>query len=285
MRNKNFLRAAMITAVLAMGLGGTAYADEYPSAVFTLPEVKEKEEPTDKPVPTPTPTPKPKDSGKSKVINKKDDTKKTENKTSDSTSDHKEEDKKNDTGEQNKDTAAENSLSEASAAEVSDILQVEEPEIDTYEWKKDENGQLLLDENGDPVPVLKDGQEIPKEYERDEDGELILDENGDPVVVFTVPENSVLIESIEDVLDPNRSIDIYVNWGDQEPALGAVAEFVTVLHGYDRVEYTIQWQHSEDDENWEIIPGAEGTRYRVIATEDNYQDYWRVKVLITKVKS
>ena len=154
----------------------------------------------------------------------------------------------------------------------------------SYDWEKDENGDLVLDEEGNPVPILKEGQEIPKEYERDEEGELVLDEEGNPIVTFTVPETSVLIESITDVLDKDRSIDIYVNWGDQEPALGSVAEFVTVLHGYDRVEYVILWQHSKDDQNWENISGVEGPRYRVKATKDNYQDYWRVKVIITKIK-
>lgn len=294
MRKKVNWKIMAAAALLLMGTAGMVSADEYPSSSFRLPEVKEKpaEEgtevtptPTDKPVPTPTPRPssdesssgnkKNKNNSSSQNSSKKDDEKKNETNT-----DKTEEKTEEKTEDKDKTTTDADSKEETSEGQA--LLQ---ETIDaSYDWEKDENGDLVLDEEGNPVPILKGGQEIPKEYERDEEGELVLDEEGNPIVTFTVPETSVLIESITDALDEDRSIDIYVNWGDQEPALGSVAEFVTVLHGYDRVEYVIHWQHSEDDQNWEMIPGATGTRYRVMATEDNYQDYWRVKVNITGIR-
>lgn len=58
----------------------------------------------------------------------------------------------------------------------------EVPETEeTIEYMVDENGELILDEDGNPIPVIPE-EETP-EYMVDENGELILDENGDPIPV------------------------------------------------------------------------------------------------------
>ena len=88
-------------------------------------------------------------------------------------------------------------------------------------------------------------------------------------------------ESIEEALDPNRNVEIQLNWGDEEAAVGSTAHFTAVLHGYENVEYTLQWQHSTDSENWENVENATDATYSVVATKENCHDTWRVKVVIT----
>ena len=63
-------------------------------------------------------------------------------------------------------------------------------------------------------------------FKRDENGALVLDENGKPIVLATVPAGANKITSIVDELDPNRYIDIYAYWGDQELAFGVEATLV-----------------------------------------------------------
>ena len=87
-------------------------------------------------------------------------------------------------------------------------------------------------------------------------------------------------ESIEEVLNPDRYVEIQLSWGEEEAAFGSTAHFTAVLHGYDNVEYTLQWQHSTDGENWENVENATDTTYSVVATKENCHDTWRVKVVI-----
>ena len=153
-----------------------------------------------------------------------------------------------------------------------------------YAYERDENGALILDANGNPIVTVLRGNEIPVSYLRDENGALVLDENGDPIPTQTVPVDAMKIYTLEDALDPDRKIDIYAFWGDEEPALGGTVYFRAIPYGYDRVVYTIQWQMSSDNSTWNDIAGAYGTDYSTVITEENYKNYWRVKLTITNVK-
>ena len=151
-------------------------------------------------------------------------------------------------------------------------------------FERNEDGTLTLDQNGDPIPVVPEGAEVPVAYQRDENGELVLDKNGDPIVTQTLPAGSSVITSIYDKLDPQRRIDIYVYWGEEEPKLGMDATLTAVAKGYEQVVYTFQWQTSKDDVNWTDIPGATDAQYTVTVTEENYMDYWRVLVIIDETQ-
>ena len=48
-------------------------------------------------------------------------------------------------------------------------------------FQKNADGSLILDANGDPIPVIPEGAEVPVAYQRDENGQLVLDANGDPI--------------------------------------------------------------------------------------------------------
>ena len=119
---------------------------------------------------------------------------------------------------------------------------------------------LKLDEKGNPVAIVPEGMEIPVTYERDAEGNLILDENGNPIPKDTIPADAEYFDTIEDALDPNRTIDLYATWGEGELTDGTEATMIAVLNGYDNVEYALQWQTSEDNVNWTDVPGATESR-------------------------
>ncbi|MEA4896972.1 MAG: SH3 domain-containing protein [Christensenellaceae bacterium] len=58
-----------------------------------------------------------------------------------------------------------------------------EPMEGEVQYKRDEEDNLVLDENGEPVAVVEEDEPAPFEskYQRDGDGNLILDENGNPI--------------------------------------------------------------------------------------------------------
>ena len=159
--------------------------------------------------------------------------------------------------------------------------QPEEPYY--YEYERDEDGNLLFNKYGNPIPIVPEGMDIPVEWLRDEDGNLVLDEKGNPIATQFIPWTAQKIETIEDMLDPNRTIDIYADWGGGELYFGDESTLIAVLHGYDNAVYTVQWQTSRDGAEWQDIEGATETRYTMIVTEENYLDYWRVVVTITDV--
>ena len=151
-----------------------------------------------------------------------------------------------------------------------------------YAFERDANGALVLDGNGNPVVIpASEEDDIPVAFLRDAEGALVLDPDGNPIVTQTIPANAVKISTLEDRLDPNRSIDIYYSWDDGKATLGGTVTFHAVLHGYENAEYTIQWQQSKDNENWSNIQDAEGLLHPETITRDNYQDFWRVQVTIT----
>ena len=155
--------------------------------------------------------------------------------------------------------------------------------VPDYVFVRDEEGNLVLDERGNPVVIVAEGKDIPVNYERDENGALVLDEEGEPTVTQKVPSDAVVSGTLVDSLNPDRSIDIYYSWNDEKPALGGVVTFIAVLYGYDNLDYSIQWQTSANNEEWTDLSEANGTRYYEVITRDNYKDYWRVQVTITDV--
>ena len=150
-----------------------------------------------------------------------------------------------------------------------------------YEYEKDEDGVLVLDENDDPIAILKEGQDIPVSWIRRANGELVLDKNGNPIATQVVPAKAVHIETLQDRLNADRAIDIYVTFEKDGTTVGESATLTAVLNGYDALVYTLQWQQSDDGKEWKDIDAATGNELEIITSEDNRDDYWRVQVTIT----
>ena len=151
-----------------------------------------------------------------------------------------------------------------------------------YEYVVDEHGALVLDEQGNPQPIVPDGAEKPVSYLRDETGALVL-VDGKPVVLATLPAGAGVVTTLQDQLNQNRSIDVYATWEGEELYLDSEATLIAVLHGYDNAVYTLQWQYSPDNATWYDLEGAEEARCTLTVTEENYQYYWRIQATITGV--
>ena len=154
----------------------------------------------------------------------------------------------------------------------------------SFTYERDEAGSLVLDENGNPIAIITEGMtEMPVAFQRDANGALVLDENGNPIPAAMVPVNAQKLQTLADLLDPNRSIDIYIDWGGGQLCFGDTVMLAAVLHGYENAVYTMQWQQSPDDATWTDIPGETQDRMYVTVTQDNYANYWRVMLEITDV--
>ena len=156
------------------------------------------------------------------------------------------------------------------------------PEGPVYEYIVDENGALVLDEQGNPQPIVPEGAETPVSYLRDETGALVL-VDGKPVVLATLPAEAGVVATLQDQLNPERSIDVYAAWEGETLYLGSDATLIAVLHGYDNAVYTLQWQYSPDNVTWYDLEGAEEARCTLTVTEENYQYFWRIQATITGV--
>jgi len=150
-----------------------------------------------------------------------------------------------------------------------------------YDYERDENGELVLDENGNPIAIVPEGEEAPATYLRDEEENLVLDGDGNPVVTQTLPADAVITGTIEDEHDPERSVEIYYSWNNAEPSLDEVVTFIAVLHGYEDVDYTIRWQRSSNNKDWTDVANSDGARHYEVITRENCKDFWRVQVEIT----
>ena len=91
------------------------------------------------------------------------------------------------------------------------------------------------------------------------------------------------ILTLDDLLDPNRIIEVYLAMNHDQLFFGEEATLVAVLHGYDNAVYTLQWQYSPDKATWYDLEGAEEARCTLTVTEENYQYYWRIQATITGV--
>lgn len=85
------------------------------------------------------------------------------------------------------------------------------------------------------------------------------------------------------LLAPTRSLTVTADLGEGELYFGDEVTMTATLNGYDKLVYTIQWQSSTDNENWNNVSGENGETMTVTCTEDNYLLYWRAVVTITGV--
>ena len=166
-----------------------------------------------------------------------------------------------------------NTVSVPENVTAEEITEAEDNQADNTETTEEE-----IEVQNDPADVTIDAEEENTEDNTEEVEETEEETEENEVEEISKEESE---ESIEEALDPDRYVEIQLSWGDEEAAVGSTAHFTAVLHGYDNVEYTLQWQHSSDSENWEDVENATETTYDVVATKENCHDTWRVKVVIT----
>lgn len=104
-----------------------------------------------------------------------------------------------------------------------------------------------------------------------------------PAEATELPANARLMAIIEDELNAARSVSIYAAYDGDTLSFGDAVTLIAVLNGYENTAYTLKWQSSPDNQEWEDIAGETAASYSFIITEANYTNYWRVSVTITGV--
>lgn len=161
---------------------------------------------------------------------------------------------------------------------------VEPTPAPTISYWRDEAGNLILDVNGMPVPIVPEGMQAPSEYLRNEHGAFVLDENGNPIPVNTIPEGAKKLSEIVDEQFPDRSIDIYAMFDGDYLNIGDSVTLIAVLNGYEGLVYHYQWQVASTDD-WSDVSDAQDSAYTFTLTEENASNQWRIVVTITDVLS
>ena len=106
--------------------------------------------------------------------------------------------------------------------------------------------------------------------------EEIIEETAEPEIT----EDDQLIAVIEDTQNVNRSVSIYASFSGNTLTYGDSVTLKAKLTGYDNVSYTLQWQVSKDNSNWQNVSGENGMEYSFTVTEDNASDYYRIAVSV-----
>lgn len=90
-------------------------------------------------------------------------------------------------------------------------------------------------------------------------------------------ENLHLYAQWTDVSEGKLAIVITSDWPDGKPAyVGTKIKLTANLTGFDNKDYTLQWQHSTDQETWIDEPGANDIDFTFEVTETTGQYTWRV---------
>lgn len=95
-----------------------------------------------------------------------------------------------------------------------------------------------------------------------------------------LPENAQIVITIEDALNPDRYIEIYATYDGDFLNIGDDVTLYAVLHGYDGLVYSLQWQVYQGGEWVDILNETDDT-YEFTLTEGNCDDTWRIEVTIT----
>ena len=138
-----------------------------------------------------------------------------------------------------------------------------------------------------------EAEQTEKETEPDEnDGNVVSgEEETEPSIVEDKEseDNSVQITSDEEQPAENeqiaatnlqRSITVEVIADEPEPVVGDTVHFKAILHGYDGLNYTMQWQYSEDKQDWHDISNEVNETMDVLVTPENNTVYWRILVYL-----
>ena len=90
-------------------------------------------------------------------------------------------------------------------------------------------------------------------------------------------------EEAEETEEPEeRKVSFSYFWDDEEPSIGSIVHMKAEVIGYEDIDYTLQWQYSEDPETfgWTDYPGANGETFDLQITEENNNFFWRVSVFL-----
>ncbi len=153
------------------------------------------------------------------------------------------------------------------AAENGEIV-LEYPDADEIVLEYPDESQIVL-EYPDETPAQEEGAAAPAET---------------PAVSLadgsTLPGDAEKVFTLEDALNPDRSIDVYAVYDGDFFRAGMRVTLVAVFNGYDNLTYTFCWQRS-DGGDWYSVGGQNDPYYSFTMDESAYNADWRVLVEIT----
>ena len=152
-----------------------------------------------------------------------------------------------------------------------------------YEFTADEENTAYIYRIVVNDVVISEEYTLPEVTARPEESEA-PEETVEPEEAEETPEPEAET-SLADALNPERGIDIYLNWGGGELNFGDEVQLIAVPRGYDNAVYTLQWQTSADGAEWADVPGATEQIYTNVVTQENYQNQWRVVLTVTEAET
>ena len=109
----------------------------------------------------------------------------------------------------------------------------------------------------------------------------ITDANGNILLTEEdLPEEAEKLFTIEDEEQPEKTIDIFYSFEGNFLNVGDKVTLYAILYGFEDDIFTLQWQQSEDGENWTDIEGETFNTYEFTLTEENLDLSWRMKVVV-----
>ena len=105
-------------------------------------------------------------------------------------------------------------------------------------------------------------ENLKAEAEQDKNEEAGQAEHEESEPEFTLPEN--------------RSVHIEMTMDTENPQIGDMIHFNSVITGYENIPYTLQWQTSRDGTEWTDYAGATEPRLDITLTEETSGLYFRL---------
>ena len=125
--------------------------------------------------------------------------------------------------------------------------------------------------------------EVAEETEAEESEAEETETAEDAEAVNTETAEETENEEAEETEEPEeRKVSFSYFWDDEEPSIGSIVHMKAEVIGYEDIDYTLQWQYSEDPETfgWTDYPGANGETFDLQITEENNNFFWRVSVFL-----
>lgn len=182
---------------------------------------------------------------------------------------------------------AEEAVEETTPAEAEEVVEeatAEEAEEVVEETAPVEPEEATAEEATAEEPVeeeaVEEAEEVVEEATLEEaTSEEATEEEAAPESV-ELPEDATKIHTLQDALNPDRSIDIWVSFEGDVLCAGTNVTLFAVLNGYENLTYAMHWEMNTGS-GWTTVGELNRLTYSFVLNEQLYNAEWRVVVDIT----
>jgi hypothetical protein len=242
------------------------------------PEVTEEPEPTEEPKVTEEtePTEEPEVTGEPEVTEGTEPTEESEVTEVPEVTEEPEQTEEPEVTEEPKVTEETEPMEGPEGTEVPEVTEEPEP---TEELEGTEVPEVTEGTEPTEEPEVTEKPEVTEETEPTEEPEV----TEEPEITEEPVKTAQMLAQMIDEIDPNRTIDIYIEFNGDALELGDLVTLRGELHGYDNCTYSLQWQESLDDVNFTDVEGETNLTYTFPLTEEKCVTFWRLAVRISDV--